>query len=250
MVDRTDVFKQRFLSAVTSRLFWLPTALGAAIGLFSDPPAAWLGWGAVGFGVATLVWNLTVGSRQLTTRATSKLRSEANREHRAYLRRLQQKLRTDRDPRTGEMLRKLRDLYGRLDELSADPQLQQSWQIEVVGQIHNLYQSSLTALERSFELWERSQVMATDESRQQLLDWRADVLGEVGRSIEQLATTADQVQASALKRELPEDDLAQMRQELEQGLSVARNVEQQIEKLENELKTYRSPIQGPKIQPF
>ena len=243
MVDPTDVHKQRLLSAVTSRLFWFPTALGTAIGLLADPPAAWLGWAAVGFGVATLVWKLTVGSRQLTKRATSKLRSEANREHRAYLRQLQQKLRTDRDPRTGDMLRKLRDLYGRLDEISADPQLQQPWQIEVVGQIRSLYQSSLTALERSFELWERAQDMATDETRQQLLDWRAGVLGEVGRSIEQLAKTADQVQASALKRELSEDDLVQMRQELEQGLTVARNVEQQIENLENELKTNRSPIQ-------
>ena len=84
--------------------------------------------------------------------------------------------------------------------------------------------------------------MATDETRQQLLNWRAEVLGEVGHSIQQLNKTADQVQASALKRELPEDDLAQMRQELEQGLTVARNVERQIENLENELKTRQSPV--------
>lgn len=242
MVDSTEVNKQRLLSAVTSKLFWLPTALGAAVGLLADPPAAWLGWAAVGLGVATLAWKLTVGSWPLTRKAESELRNQANREHRAYLRQLQQKLRTDRDPQTGEMLRKLRDLYGRLDDITGDPQLQQPWQTEVVEQIHSLYQSSLKALERSFELWHRGQDMATDETRQQLLDWRSDVLGEVGRSIEQLAKTADQVQASAVKRELPEDDLARMRQELQQGLTVARNVEQQIEKLENELKTSQSPI--------
>ena len=219
-------------------MFWFPTALGAAVGLLAAPPLAWVGWAAVGIGVATFAWKMTVGSDQATKQAESK----ADREHRAYLRRLQQKLRTDRDPRTGEMLRDLRDLYGRLSDISDDPQLQQPWQIEVVGQIRNLYQSSLSALERSYELWDRAQDMATEETRDQLLDWRANVLDEVSRSIQQLAKTADQVQASAVKRELPEDDLAQMRQELEQGLTVARNVEQQIEKLENELKTGQSTI--------
>ena len=229
-------------STLTSHLVWFPAALGTAVGLLADPPIAYLGWGAVGFGVASLIWKLTLGSRQLTDHAKSKQRGDANREHRAYLRQLQQKLRTDRDPRTGEMLRKLRDLYGRLDDISADPELQRPWQIEVVEQIQDLYQSSLSALERSFEIWERSRDMATDETRQQLMNWRADVLGEVDHSIQQLNKTADQVQASALKRELPEDDLAQMRQELEQGLTVARNVEQQIENLENELKTNQSPL--------
>ncbi len=242
MVDQAAVNRHRFSSAITSYPVWFSAILGTAVGVLAEPPVAYLGWAAVGFGVATLIWKLTIGSRQLTDQATSKLRAAANREHRVYLRQLQQKLRTDRDPRTGEMLRRLRDFYGRLGVLSADPELQRPWQLEVVGQVRTLYQASLRALERSYELWNRARDMATDETRQQVLEWRAEVLDEVTRSIDQLNKTADQVQASILKRELPEDELAQMRQELQHGLNVARNVEQQIENLENELKPNRTAI--------
>lgn len=245
MIDQAEVRKQRFLSAITSRFFWVPAIVGTALGFLAESPLSWFGWAAVGVGVASVVWRMTIGGRSLTNQAISKVKQKASREHRAYLRRLQRKLRRDRDPRTGEMLRSLRDLYGRLDDMEFDPQQQQTWQVEVFGQIRNLYQSSLSALERSYELWDRANEMATDESREELLAWRDGVLQEVRQSIEQLSKTVDQVQASAMQRELPDGELSQMRSELEQGLEVARGIEQQIQNLENELQGHRSSLREP-----
>lgn len=242
MIDQAEVNKQRWLSVISSKLFWVPAAVGAAVGLLAEAPLAWIGWAAVGFGVASVVWQLTVGGQKLTDQAIAKVKRKAGREHRAYLRRLQRKLRQDRDPRTGEMLRSLRDLYGRVEDLDFDPTQQQTWQIEVYEQIRNLYQSCLSALERSYELWIRANEMATDESRSQMLNWRDDVLNQVSESVQQLGKTVDQVQASAMKRELPDNELSQVRSELEQGLEVARGVEKRIESLEQELQGQRSSI--------
>ena len=143
------------------------------------------------------------------------------------------------------MLRSLQDLYGRLDDMEFDPSNQQSWQIEVFGEIRNLYQASLAALERSYEMWDRANEMATDEARQELLNWRDGVLQEVSQSVTQLSKTVDDVQASVMKSELPDKDLAQMRGELEQGWEVARGIEHQIEQLERELKGVRITLPEP-----
>lgn len=245
MFDQAEVRKQRVLGAIYSKLFWVPVMLGTSLGLLGKAPWSWVGWTAVVLGVGSVVWRTTVGGRELAERAITRVKRKSSREHRAYLRQLQRKLRRDRDERTGEMLRSLRDLYGRLDDMEFDPGAQQSWQINIFGQIRNLYQASLAALERSYELWNRANEMTTDEARKELLIWRDSVLQEVKQSVLQLSKTVDDVQASTMKRELPDEDLTRMRAELEQGLKVAHEIEQQMEQLEGELKGLRVILPEP-----
>ncbi len=68
---------------------------------------------------------------------------------------------------------------------------------------------------------------------------------KVQKSEQVVKKTVDDVQASAMKRELPDEDLTRMRAELEQGLKVAHEIEQQMEQLEGELKGLRVILPEP-----
>jgi hypothetical protein len=237
MVDPAEVRKQRWVRVVTSRRFLLPAIVGVVLGVFGNPPVNWLGWAAGVVAAGVVVWDLTWGGAKLTAAIHQDLRRKADRDHHQYLRELQRKLRTDRDPRTGEMLRHLRQLYDRMQDLLQQTTGGKPWQMEVHGQVRHLYQSCLTALERSFELWERGREMATESSRQEVMQWRTDLLQEVSQSIEHLGTTLDHIQTGSLRLDRADDDLARLRGELEQGLAVARNTEQRIEQLDREFRT-------------
>jgi len=235
MIDQAEVNRQCWLSVVRAKRFWFPVLMGTLLGINADTPFAWIGWATVLIAVGVAAWRLTWGRQTLIVRVITQLKRKESREQRAFLRGLQRKLRQDRDSRTGDMLRRLRKVYDRVVELDLDKARQQPWRVEVYDQVCVLYRSCLSALERSFDLWIRANEMATDESRLQVLQWRNELLNQVNEGVQQLEKSLDQLQASALKYELPQAELLQVRSELEQGLEVARQVEKRLESFEQTL---------------
>ncbi len=237
-MDESAVAKRRWYRLFTSKSIWLPAVVGAGALLFVGGTAGTV-IGAAGLGIAAAVsiWKLTGGKQSLTELAVQDVREEFSREHFRYLRSLQRTLRKDKDPRTGQSLRDLRDLYKRMQRsgiLERDGESRIT--AEVKEQTQQLYQSCLTSLERSFRLWETAQDMTTASQREQLMASRENVVTEVNNSIQHLGKTLDYLQAVRLEKELPEDSLPEMQQELEQGLEVARRVQQRMDELEGDLR--------------
>jgi methyl-accepting chemotaxis protein len=76
--------------------------------------------------------------------------------------------------------------------------------------------------------------MKTAEGRKTTLASRERMIDEIRASVEQLAHTIDGVQALAAEKR-PDQDLAQIRRELDESLEVARRVEERMQSLEAEL---------------
>ena len=198
----------------------------------------WMGAAAVGVGVGSAIWRFTLGRRATEELVLQQLREEANRQHYAYLRSLQRKLRRDRDPLTGKLLRQLRAIHKRMVDLKvfAGASDTPSWQAEIRQQVAKLYESSVGSLERSCDIWKSSQQVHDEQLKKELSSKRSHVLTEVTESIERLGKTLDQIQVSSVKTEQPEGELASLRQELEQGLEVARNIEERIDELNQQVR--------------
>ncbi len=163
------------------------------------------------------------------------------RQRREYLDRLdsvRSAMRRDRDPRTSDLVKHLRGIFERLWVLTPDPESEWKEIPEVFRQAMELYQSCLTLLQRTYELWIASKSVATDRARHQLLDARDDLLGKVEQSIDHLNASLDSLQTAHIDRTREELAIhnSQLQKELEQGLDVARAVEKRMDELERELR--------------
>ena len=98
-----------------------------------------------------------------------------------------------------------------------------------------LYQSCVSSLDRTSDLWQAAQEMTTDEGRQRVLESRESLIAEVGLGIHHLGATLDYLQASRLEKSPQRAQLTQIRRELETGLEIARRVEGRIDSLERSL---------------
>lgn len=223
-----------------SPLVVLPTAIGvltlAGAWLFGGlaGPAGMIGAGLVVLGLGTAVVRWLFGLEGIRRAVRAAAAQEADRRHRAELVRLYRELRRDKDPRTGECLEKLRKLDERLGEArSSAGDLSGGVLGEVVEKAETLYHSSLASLKRSHHLWSAARAMATPEAKEELLQHREELIGEVAASVGRLETALDQLQAARFRHERgEEDDLARIRRELATGLEVARRVEERMAELD------------------
>ena len=239
-----SIAKRMFWSAVTSPTTWLPVLGG--IGLAATTGGVWFGVGiaAVAVGVGSAVWQLTLGKRSTAEKVIAEIKKESNRAHYDSLRKLQRKLRRDKDPLTGKLLRQLRETHKRMDQMGIltgfrAPQ----WKADIKTKVLDLYESSVKSLENTFDVWNKAQQVSSEESKTTLLENRAKILSEVESSTTHLGKTLDQLQVSDVKTEEPENALAELRLELDRGLEVAKRVEERISELDQKIRiATKAPI--------
>ena len=238
MVSKSDLKNAFLKKSLLSKGVWIPIVLGCSTMAVATGFPFWLGVAAVGVGIGTAIWRFTIGRRKTEEAVIQQLRDEANCQHYAFLRALQRKLRRDRDPTTGKLLRQLRETHKRMVETrvflgSAE---KETWQADVRSHMVKLYESSVGSLERSFDIWSRAQSIRDADLQKELSESRSSLLSEVTTSVERLGKTLDQMQVSSVKTEQPENELSALRNELEQGLAVAKNIEARIDELNKQVR--------------
>ena len=238
MVSKSDLRNAFLKRALLSKSVWVPIAIGCTTMAVATGFAFWVGAAAVGAGIGAAAWRFTGGRSKVEEAVVQQLRDESNRQHYSFLRALQRKLRRDRDPTTGNLLRQLRDTHKRMVEAkvfsgSSDAP---TWQAEVREQMAKLYESSVGSLGRTFDIWSNAQKVHDPNLQMELAESRASLITEVAASIERLGKTLDQMQVSNMNTEQPESELSALREELEQGLSVAKNIEERISGLNRQVR--------------
>lgn len=240
-VSAARLFCQKIWCLATSKLVMLPSLIGAGA-LFLSAGRGRLGvvgLAALAFAAFSATQRWFARGDELTELAWRDLQRKARQEHAKYLRELRRALRGDRDPRTSNMLKKLQRIHDRLlmaDRWQRDGASEMFEEIRV--QANELYQACLRLLERSLEIWQASRDMATESARRQLRDSREQLVTEVQHSIDNLEQTLDHIQTSQLKQGSEvQTDAARLRDELDEGLTVARQVEQRMRQLEVDLES-------------
>jgi methyl-accepting chemotaxis protein len=223
-----------------------PLTFGPALAGLSALLVAWggdMGAGMLTFlglsGVLASVGSFTthwlLRSDELTRRAYESLEKEAAAEKEARLDALQRRLSADKDARDEKLLGELRQIYCRFrEDTTWVTRLGQRSAVEITSKVEKLFQGCIQSLERSLDLAQAAGKMATKEGRRTALDAREKLLEEVAASIQQMAHTIDGVHALGLDQKAG-DDLARIRQELDESLNVARRVEERMQSIEQEL---------------
>ncbi len=236
----------RFRKAILSKLLtspWvgLPMALGFGsllLGtLLRQTYFAFFGLTGIllGTGIAATRW--LIQFNQLAERTAEDLQNQIDRDHRAYLDQLAERLRRDDDPRDDRQLEQLRHLYDRMERAGVvGDNVNAELLPEIREKADQLYRSCLSSLERTAELWDLAHDMATEEFRGRVLRSREELLGEIDRSIHHLEATVDHLQASGLHIDAEGEELSKMREELDFGLTVARRVEERMAQFDESLK--------------
>lgn len=232
---------RRLLKSPRVRLpLWLGMAALFVAALSNAPTGALgiVGIVAIVFALFNAVTRWFLHGNELAEQAQADLRAEAARNHQLYLHDLWRRLRLDQDPRTKQYLLAMRRLYQRMERTGVSgSRLDSSLLPEIREKTEQLYRSALVALEHTLDYWIAAHEMVTAEGRREAISTRETLLAEVGRSIDHLNTTLDHLQAAALRHEDQAQRLADVRQELDMGLEVAKRVESRMDEFDRSLRS-------------
>ena len=194
-----------------------------------------------GVGLATGTYRATAQLGKLREVATQDIARENLRDHEAYWQRLRHKLRSDRDDRTGASLEQLHLAFRRIEAFDQPARARDRhgrWD-EVRAQVTVLYRSTLDAMERSWQLWDLAGRLHDRAIRDKMLGARDEVMAEVEQSVQRLHLALDQCEAASATQGAESQEtvtrLSELRDELEVGLEVARNVDRRISEMEVEI---------------
>ncbi len=240
-MDRSRFRKKVLLDLLSSPWTVLPTAL-----LWSLFLAAWavgqgavllsfLGLGGLLAGLGAMATRWILRGDEISRDAFKELQAEAFRKQAEALDDLDRRLQRDDDPRTETTLRELREIY---EEFKKDASwaegLKTRVSFEIASKVERLFEECVNSLRRSLELWEVAEKMRTETLRKEMLESRSSLLGEISRSLEQMQKTVDSVHALRLEKS-DTTRHAQIREELDASLEVARRVEERMRSLEHDL---------------
>lgn len=240
-MDRSGLRKKVLLDLLTSPWTLVPAAVGLSsfiVGWALSQGLALfplLGFGGLLAGVGSFFTQWILRGDDVTRKAYKELEQEAVAEREAELDDLDRRLQRDKDPRTEQTLRELRDVYsGFKGDRTWSEQLDAKAAFEIASRVERLFRECVHSLGRSYELWETAEKMRTEGFREKVLNEREQLLDEISQSLSQLAGTIDNVRALALKKGETEK-LNRIRHELDESLEVAKRVEERMRGLEADL---------------
>ena len=224
-----DVRKKVLLDLFASPGTLLPTVGGLSALILSwamDGGAAlnFIGLAGILGGVGWFVTRLILDLENITNRAYDYVHAQKVKQQEESLDELDARLRKDRDPRTEECLRRLRDLYGTFVEDVRSGKITRGTQ-EVTEIVDELFRTCVGQLELSYQLWQTA-VKTSGPPRDKALQDRNEVVEEVIEAVRQLDKTIQQFLSFTKKKN--QEDLGRLRGELDEALRVARRTEERM----------------------
>lgn len=174
-------------------------------------------------GAGVTVTSLICNFEGLTVKAIKALRDEREAAKNRELNDLDRRLVRDRDPRDQQMLRELRQLRQEFRDDMAGERLSACVPPEAVDQIEELFWGCVKSLEYVYKLMETAKGRR-GKAKEKILTEREQVLTEVRKSVDQFRDNIAAIRTLSHKAE--NTDLAQLREQLNHSLEVARRAEQ------------------------
>jgi len=248
MVDEAKLRRRVLLRLFGSPLVVSPFVLG-----MTALTAVWAAGWTLGIGVfAAVAGLLTAGGAGLTrlllngekTAQTvrAELEQEEVQQREARLDELDRRMvSADDDPRPEAALRDLRALLHAFEELAARSEDVALYAlVEVRAKVEQLFDQSVEAFEQTLKLGAMAQELQTDAARRTMLEQRENILREIQSSIQQISEALGALQRMGAAGH-SSAEMARLREELDQSLAVANNVESRLGSLLGEPATGDRP---------
>ena len=197
----------------------------------------WLAMGGVAGvlgGLGLFASRLVFGLENLTNRAYEYVIQRQQRTKNEALKRLHQRLSSDRDPRTQRLLEELWHLYRGLERDIKDGKITVAAH-DVLDGVDRLFHMCTEYLDRSFKMLQQAQRLQ-GESRDSLLQQREELIGEVEHSVAFLEKKILQLHTTATERD--KSELSALRVELDETIRAAKRAEERAAELGRDVKPY------------
>ena len=246
MFDKSRLRKKVILNLFSHPVTILPFAGSAtffiATWIFDLDPLIFLSlsFGCFVVSIGGLFTNLIVNLDKITKKAFEELQAESRQTQEKELDSLDRNLQEDRDARTEKLLRELRSLAATFEDGKAwSNNLDTRSAFEIESKVRELFQGCVSHLERSLELWRLAQEIDSTRGKEIILNQREKIIHDVETSVEQLGSILDGVLSLGILKK-DDTELARIRDELDQSLEIARQVEERMEEFDKD-KDIREP---------
>ncbi len=238
MENEKQVRKRVLLRTIGSPLVLIPfmtgiTAMTAALAMGSRVTlGVFAGVAGTLAGVGTFLTRLLLSGDSLSREILDEIEAEEKLKKQEALNALDRTLtQADDDPRPEAALRDLRALVKGFDELEAraGSALIHSM-VQIRSRVDQMFRQCVQSLEQTDRLWQTAENLRTEPARLPLLKQRETLIGDVQDTVKQLSNTLVNLQTLSIGGS-PSAELQQLREELDQSLEVARNVEASVHSL-------------------
>ena len=221
-----DVRRKIYLDLFASPWTLIPivgglTALLGSFAVGGNTTLTFAGITGVLAGAGIFASRLIFGLEKLTERAYQYVVERQQKEQMKALNDLRRRLERDEDPRTQRLLHMLWQLYRALEADVKSGKIGAAAQ-DVLESVDRLFTVCVDHLERSYDLWKKARRMrgaardSTLQRREGLITEVEESAGFLTKKISQLEMIADKTHKS---------ELARLREELDESIRVAREVE-------------------------
>lgn len=242
VMAEASITKRATFRAILTPAVLFPAGLGGVVSLMAlftgtlIGPSGFVGLGLLAVAAATAGYRFFFRRPAIARQLAQEAGDERLKTTIYELRELRRRLRADGDPRMIGLADSLRKVHQRLAaiRLAADNPARDLLP-DLRSKADALWANCLTALRRASELSRASDQMSTGEGRRRMIEARESLVDEAERSVRHLGATLDHLQAASLDRDRPDESLARIREELEQGLEVSRRVEERMKELDRDI---------------
>ena len=196
-----------------------------------------VGFAAIMVAGGAFLTRLIVGGEDAARKAIEELQKETLAEQERALDDLEARLREDGDKRTEAALGDLRAIAEAFNQkhLWTDG-LNSKSAFDIMDGVGRLFDRCVRSLEQTLHLWQLAGKMQTKAARRPILEQREEIIGEVARSISQLGKILIDVQKFESASESAAG-LGRLREELDQSLDFAKQVDEKVKMLDREFST-------------
>lgn len=233
----SDLNKKITLELLVTPLTMCTGIGGASLLLLSPmlgPPVGFAGFLSLLVCGGVIAKNFLFDLEVVAARVAKQFKDKEEKQEDITLDELDKKLITDRDPRDQTALRNLRSLYdsfmedhkkGKINNVSA----------AMIHQIDEIFDAVVLQLKHQFDLYETSTEL-TGNAKDKILQQREEIILEVEKSINDLATTISEMRA--LKIKTKKGELSKLQQRLSVQLEAAKAVDEFTSSLDGDLSRF------------
>lgn len=182
----------------------------------------------VGGGIAGMLLRTVFHVEDLTQGAMNAQQQSVRETENNQLDQLAKQLRTDRDHRTQESLRELRNLRDQFEQSAARPEVSMV-SARLGEQIGHYFESAVNQLKKSYQLFEQSE-SAVGPARQRLLSEREELLSEIEKTLGTFRSMVNKL--THWRSENGQKHLSDLQEEMERNLEIAHRTDQRMREIE------------------
>lgn len=234
MLDRKKLRTKVLLDLATKPIVLVPFLIGASslivLWAFSIASAIWSTISALSFlgSLGLFLTTFILGDETISKKALQRLKEEEERTQNEELDRLDKQLGKDKDTKTQQMLRDIRQMVPKFKDENLIDNIESSLMVDIVAGVEELFDSSVKSIRKAIELQKTAKEIESKVARAKILDRRDRIVGDINKNVEQMGSMLADIQAMDMN---DETNMSKLRDQLAENVDTAKRVKARLQNI-------------------